>query len=184
MNRKILILCAIIASSASFADTTSDRFNIKRLGFCDGQFMLHQSKASVEFFEHRNKRMEESQKLAAKTQEDLRKEHQQLEAKRALGPDAYANAQKKLQTKAQSFEKKAQDWEKKLQEVSTKAFERISTESKKILGELKVKYSLDDILDKNASLLIDEKKDLTDEAIKILNTRLPTLKLTIPPMKV
>ena len=168
------------ANVASAPVQTSSKFS---MGVCDANEVFYRAKAIQEFEQHRENRLKEYQKSFVQQETNLRKEHEKLEDKMKLGKEAYIEAEKGFQGKVDEARKRFEEMRKKIDLASADAEKKVKEEILKIVMDLKKKHSLGTVFDKGALLISDEVHDLTEEAVKLVNERLPSVKVSIPPVK-
>ncbi|MDP3532490.1 MAG: OmpH family outer membrane protein [Alphaproteobacteria bacterium] len=168
------------ATVASAPVHTASKFS---MGVCDANEVFYRAKAIQEFEQHRENRLKEYQKSFVQQETNLRKEHEKLEDKMKLGKEAYIEAEKGFQGKVDEARKRFEEMRKKIDLASADAEKKVKEEILKIVMDLKKKHSLGTVFDKGALLISDEVHDLTEEAVKLVNERLPSVKVSIPPVK-
>jgi len=113
-------------------------------------------------------------------QESLRKREQDLQAKRAvMNAEAFEAEAKKFEAEVNSSQKRFEDRNKQIQGALLAAEEQIQKAITPILGDLMRSRGATLLMDKSLVMISATDYDITPEAIRSLDARLPSLKVDL-----
>ncbi|MHA1151651.1 MAG: OmpH family outer membrane protein [Alphaproteobacteria bacterium] len=111
----------------------------------------------------------------------LREADQELARQRSiLSPEAYANKRGELEQRVGSMQREARNRKRGLDNVFAQGMARVQAELAAVAKEIAEERGLDLILSKAIVVLVKPKFELTQEAVRRLNARLPVLPATQP----
>ena len=128
----------------------------------------------------------EEQKLLH--QEELRKQEQALRdadqelarQRSILSPEAYARKRSELEKRVATLQREARNRKRGLDKIFTQGMIKVQAELANVAKEIAEERGLDLILSKATVVLVKAKFELTREAVRRLNERLPDLPATPP----
>jgi Skp family chaperone for outer membrane proteins len=111
----------------------------------------------------------------------LREADQELARQRSiLSPEAYAKKRGELEQRVGTLQRAARNRKRGLDKVFAQAMAKVQTELGEVAKEIAEERGLDLILSKATVVLVKPKFELTQEAVRRLNARLPDLPATQP----
>ena len=158
------IVSVVLASTSVYAADV-------KIGYIDMQRALNGSEAGKEAKEQLAARVKKYQDEINVKQEDLRKLKEELEKQGMLLSDsARATKEKDYQNKLKDFQRFTKDAQDELQGKDEEFTRKILEGMGKVIQEFGRKNGYTFIFVKNESMLfVDEKSDLTEEVLKLLN---------------
>lgn len=116
-----------------------------------------------------------------KRNNELRSAYQELQGQMGLlGPDAQRDRRVAFEQRAADFEREVDFRKRDVQNRANNAMKKVEDALKSVLLDLAAERKLSLILHKEAAPFYNSEMDLTDEAMKRLNAKLPTVKLDAP----
>lgn len=114
-------------------------------------------------------------------EEELRKLDQDLEQQRSiLAPDAYQQRQRDFQQKVADAQKDVQDRRQKLETAFGKAMQQVQDALVQIVDQIAKEQAITLVLPKASVIHSADDMDITQEVLKRLNSRLPSVSVAIP----
>ena len=114
-------------------------------------------------------------------EEELRKLDQDLEQQRSiLSPDAYQQRQRDFQQKVADAQKDVQDRRQKLETAFGKAMQQVQDALVQIVDQVAKEQAISLVLPKASVIHSGDDMDITQEVLKRLNSRLPSVSVAIP----
>jgi Skp family chaperone for outer membrane proteins len=111
----------------------------------------------------------------------LREADQELARQRSiLSPEAYAKKRGELEQRVGSLRREARNRKRALDKIFTQGMAKVQAELAKVAKEIAEERGLDLILSKATVVLVKPKFELTEEAVRRLNARLPDLPAAQP----
>lgn len=111
----------------------------------------------------------------------LRKADQELTRQRSiLSPEAYAKKRGELERRVATLQREAQNRKRGLDKIFSQGMAKVQSELNKVAAEIAEERGLDLILSKTTVVLVKPKFELTQEAVRRLNARLPDLPAAQP----
>ncbi len=111
----------------------------------------------------------------------LRKADQELARQRSiLSQEAYAKKRGELERRVATLQREAQNRKRGLDKVFAQGMAKVQAELNKVAAEIAEERGLDLILSKTTVVLVKPKFELTQEAVRRLNARLPDLPAVQP----
>ncbi len=116
-----------------------------------------------------------------KDEEALRSTNEELVRKRAiLAPETFAEERRRFEERLVQVQRTVQKRKKDLERVAAAAVEKVEAVLNKIINEVAKEQSLGLILRKNQTVLVAKELDITPYVLKLLDTALPSLKVSDP----
>jgi outer membrane protein len=116
-----------------------------------------------------------------KRNNELRTAYQELQGQMGLlGPDAQRDRRVAFEQRAADFEREVDFRKHDVQNRANNAMKKVEDALKSVLMDLAAERKLTLIIHKEAAPFYNSDMDLTDEAMKRLNAKLPTIKLAGP----
>ena len=163
MVTALLFIGLLVASTVFAADT--------KIGYIDMQRAISTSEAGKEAKEQMAARLKKAQDEINHKQEELKRLKEELEKQGMLLSESARNAKEKdYQQKLKEFQRFIKDAEDELKAKDEEFIRRSLESMEKVIQELGKKNGYTFIFVKNESMLFaDEKADLTDALLKMLN---------------
>lgn len=116
------------------------------------------------------------QKTISKQDEEFSVAQQDLQRQQAiLTQDAFATKVKEFEQRIGDARKKAQELQQHLAESQREAYAKVELEMLQIVANLAKEHNANLVLNKSTVLMFDTKFELTDEVIKRLDEKLPSV---------
>ncbi|MCH9053834.1 MAG: OmpH family outer membrane protein [Proteobacteria bacterium] len=116
-----------------------------------------------------------------KDEEALRSANEELARKRAiLAPETFAEERQQFEERLMLVQRTVQNRKKDLDRVAAAAVKKVEAVLNKIIDEVAKEQSLGLILRKNQTVLVAPELDITPYVLKLLDTALPSLKVSDP----
>jgi outer membrane protein len=120
-------------------------------------------------------------KEVAQQEDELQKGGAELERQRTvMAPDVYNARARELQQRYDTLSKSVQDKRQGLQKSLTEAMEKVRNAAIEIITEVVKERRAELVLQKQAVVFEAEGMDITAEAIKRLDKKLPSVQVTLP----
>ncbi len=127
------------------------------------------------------KQKEQHQDELREQERSLRKADQELSRQRSiLSPEAYAKKRGELERRVATLQREAQNRKRGLDKNFAQGMSKVQAELNKVAAEIAEERGLDLILSKTTVVLVKPKFELTEEAVRRLNARLPELPTAQP----
>lgn len=116
-----------------------------------------------------------------KEEQDIRTAQEELARKRGnLSPDGYADERKKLEDKLAEAQGRVQRRRQALERVNSEAMEQVKQALETIVGEIAIERQLTLILRKDQAVFAAPAIEITDDVLRRLDQRLPSVRITDP----
>ena len=151
------------------------------LAIVDVQKILEDSKASKTVEAGLEKQRTSFQNDISQQENNLRTADQDLARQRAnLSPEDYEKKRQDLEQKAATLRRDVQAKRQQLDRMFQTSMNTIRTTLLQIIDEIAAERKATLVLSKNQILLAAKEYDITEEAMKRLNAKLPTLSVELP----
>ena len=146
--------------------------------FVDFKFILNQSNAGKKAQETLKSKLENGLKNLKNKESKIQEEEKKIiQQKKLISPEEYKKKVTELRKKVSNLQKERNSLLENISKERSKARNELLKNLNPILYEYMKNKKIRIILDKKSILLADENLDLTDEIIKILNTKLKSIKI-------
>jgi Skp family chaperone for outer membrane proteins len=147
----------------------------------DNQKILREAAAVRLLQQQINEQRSIFQKQLTQQEQELRKKDQELVRQRAiLSVDAFVKKRKELEEQVASVQRGVQERKKGLEKLFNKSMGQIHNALLGVAAEIAEERAADLVLSKSALVLVNPSFDITDDALKRLNERLPSISLVAP----
>ena len=147
----------------------------------DNQKILREASAVRQLQQQINEQRSVFQKELTEQEQELRRKDQELVRQRAiLSVDAFAKKRKELEEQVASLQRGVQERKKGLEKFFNKSMGQIHKALLSVAAEIAEELAADLVLSKSALVLVNPSFDITDDALKRLNERLPSISLAAP----
>ncbi len=151
------------------------------LAIIDVQKVLRESTAVKALSKRVEKQKVQHQGELREQERALRKADQELARQRSiLSPEAYAKKRGELEKRVGTQQRAARNRKRKLDKNFTQGMARVQAELGKIAREIAGERGIDLILSKATVVLVKSKFEITQEAVRRLNARMPDLPAAQP----
>lgn len=146
--------------------------------YVDFKFVLNESNAGKKAQTELKNRLEKGIKNIREKEKKLQDEEKKIiSQKKILKPEEYKNKVDELRSKVSNLQKERKDLLNKTSSLRTKARNELLKNLNPIIESYMQEKKIRLVIDKKNIILADEKLDITKEIIKILNTKLQSIKL-------
>lgn len=183
MIASIALVAALLAAVPRPA-AALDPIGPVSIAMIDFQEVLRSSKAGKSIQSQTDQRREAFQKRFGAMETKLREEEQALTQQRAiLAQDAFQKKFKEFQDRVADVQRQAQTSNRQLQQAFQGAMEKVNQELIKVIGEIAKETKADIVMDRRAIIIGHKRLDVSEEALKRLDSRLATVKVELPALK-
>jgi len=186
MGRNIVItVAAVLAVLAATMQTLPARAQGKPpapvIGIIDIQIILRDSKAMKAVREQIEEQRKKFQAEITEQERQLRAAGQEIEAQRTvLSPDAYGQKQRELQGRVEEIQQQVQTRRRQLDQAFSDAADTFQQTLVKLVEDIAKQRGFNMVLAKAQIVHAGPEFDITGQALKQLDQKLPTLKVNIP----
>jgi Skp family chaperone for outer membrane proteins len=172
------------ASAQSAKSAASSGGPVERIGVVDVQKILRDSSATRAIRPQLDKMKNNYQAQFKKEEDELRAADQDLERQRAiLSPEAFNEKRNEFQKRANELQRKVQEARQLLDESLGNAMGIVQDRLRDVLIQVRDEHKLQLILFRSAVIAMEPRFDITDEVLKRLNQKLPSVTVKLPPRK-
>ncbi len=151
------------------------------LAIIDVQKVLRESTAVSALSREIEEQKVQYQEELREQERALRDADQELARQRSiLSPEAYAKKRGELEQRVANLQREARNRKRGLDKVFTQGMIKVQAELAKVAKEIAEERGLDLVLSKATVVLVKPKFELTQEAVRRLNDRLPDLPVAQP----
>ena len=121
------------------------------------------------------------QQEITKQENDLRKLEQELGQQRALiSPEAFAERRRQFEQKVNNLQRDAQNRRREFDKVKVNAARSVETALRQVIEQLVTERKLTMVLSKTQTMYTAPELEVTDEVLKRLDAKLPSVKVPAP----
>lgn len=179
-----LVLAAVVGLTLSSGASAQNGGKVPpaAIAVLDSQRIYRDAAALKGAREQLDKYRTSFQSEIAKEEEKLRAEQQEIARQRSVvAPEAFEQRTQAFQKKVNDLQKRIQERSQSLETMFNGVRKQITLEVVEILKDLSKERGFNVVLDRAQVLLfVDNKIDVTEEVLKRLDQRLPTVKVTLP----
>jgi Skp family chaperone for outer membrane proteins len=147
----------------------------------DVQKVLRDSSAIKGLNQEIEKRRDSYQEQLRLKEEELRNADQELTRQRTiLGPEVFAQKRQELERKVGMLQREVQERKRALDQSFAKGLSQVQSELAVVAKDIAEAKGLDLILSKATVVIVKPEYEVTDEASKLLNERLPVVTVAFP----
>ena len=184
----ISILCALVISAsltgpaaAQQPEADKDVITLLNMAVIDTAVIRVNSKAFKDIRAQITKYHKAIRADIQKEEEELRGANEELARKRAiLAPETFAEERRQFEERLVQVQRTVQKRKKDLDRVAAEAIKKVEAVLNKIITDVAKEQSLGLILRKNQTVLVAPELDITPYVLKLLDTALPSLKVSDP----
>jgi len=181
IQRRISLYCARVLWALTFSalsgfSASAAPGDAPRFAILDVQQVLRESTAVKGLNIEIEKRRNEYQNELREQEESLRDADQELARQRTiLSAEAFAQKRKELERRVGTLQREVQERKRALDQGFTKGLAQVQAELAEIAKAIAQEMELDLILSKATVVVVKPELEITDEASKRLNQRLPAV---------
>jgi len=181
IQRRISLYCARVLWALTFSalsgfSASAASGDAPRFAILDVQQVLRESTAVKGLNIEIEKRRNEYQNELREQEESLRDADQELARQRTiLSAEAFAQKRKELERRVGTLQREVQERKRALDQGFTKGLAQVQAELAEIAKAIAQEMELDLILSKATVVVVKPELEITDEASKRLNQRLPAV---------
>lgn len=149
----------------------------------DVQGSLRNSDAAREIQSSINERRQAYQRQVTEEEKALRASEQDLQQQRAtLDPEDYQQRLRAFRDRVADVQKSVQERRRALDQAFTTAMKRVRDELVSVIAEIANERGAQVVLFKEHIVIAEKSLDISDEALRRLNERLPSVPVELPPL--
>ena len=146
--------------------------------YVDFKYVLNESKAGKEAQIYLKKKLDNGIKdLKAKEKSIQEEEKKIIQQKKVISPEEYKKKVKSLREKVESLQKERSSLLSSVSKERSKARNELLKNLNPIIQDYMKEKNIRMVLDKKSILLSDENLDITQDIVKVLNSKLKSIKL-------
>ena len=185
MFRKVLALAALVALAlpgVALAQAAGNKVPPAVIAVIDGQRITRDAAALKNARQQLEQFRFNFQSEIAKEEEKLRAEEQEIARQRAvLSPEAFEQRRQGFQGKVVELQKRIQERSQSLEKMLNGVREQVTLQVVEILKGLAQERGFNMVLDRaQVQIFIGDSIDITQEVLKRLDQRLPSVKVNLP----
>ena len=176
----ILVLWSLVSASQA-QQNLSLKSNLDRFAIINIQKVLRLTLATKAIKPQLNKIRGQMQKKVQDREKALKAENLSLQEQRAiLSPEAFRQRRLNFQAKVAALESDVRSFRKRLDAAGRAAMGQVKKSFSSVAADLAAERKFQLILPRAAAIYVDSAFDITDEVLKRLNKKLPTVKVVLP----
>lgn len=177
----ILVLWSLVSASQAQQQNFSLKSNLDRFAIINIQKVLRLTLATKAIKPQLNKIRGQMQKKVQDREKALKAENLSLQEQRAiLSPEAFRQRRLDFQAKVAALESDVRSFRKRLDAAGRAAMGQVKKSFSSVAADLAAERKFQLILPRAAAIYVDPAFDITDEVLKRLNKKLPTVKVVLP----
>tara|TARA_B100000242_G_scaffold277480_1_gene234175 strand:+ start:373 stop:951 length:579 start_codon:yes stop_codon:yes gene_type:complete len=177
----ILVLWSLVSASQAQQQNFSLKSNLDRFAIINIQKVLRLTLATKAIKPQLNKIRDQMQKKVQDREKALKAENLSLQEQRAiLSPEAFRQRRLDFQAKVAALESDVRSFRKRLDAAGRAAMGQVKKSFSSVAADLAAERKLQLILPRAAAIYVDPAFDITDEVLKRLNKKLPTVEVVLP----
>jgi Skp family chaperone for outer membrane proteins len=177
----ILVLWSLVSASQAQQQNFKLKSNLDRFAIINIQKVLRLTLATRAIKPQLNKIRAQMQKKVQEREKALKAENLSLQEQRAiLSPEAFRQRRLDFQAKVAALETDVRSFRKRLDAAGRAAMGQVKRSFSSVAADLAAERKFQLILPRAAAIYVDPAFDITDEVLKRLNKKLPTVKVVLP----
>ncbi len=179
LNLKYKYILVIALLTQLFMSPLYAQYPDTNVGVIDLNYILSESDAAVDAAKQIEDIAKQIEEEIKKTDQDLIDEQNQLiESQQIMAPAAFDEKRKEYENKVQNYNVTRQEKLLSIDRIVSESRNEVLNSLKPILEEISNDMGITVLLEKNSVLLNAENMDITEEALKALNKKLPSIKVS------
>ena len=177
----VFVLLSVVSASQAQQQNSSLKSNLDRFAIINIQKVLRLTLATKAIKPQLKKIRDRMQRKVKDREKALKAENLSLQEQRAiLSPEAFRQRRLDFQAKVAALESDVRSFRKRLDAAGRAAMGQVKRSFSSVAADLAAKRKLQLILPRAAAIYVDPAFDITDEVLKRLNKKLPTVKVVLP----
>lgn len=175
----------VAAVSLSAAPSTLRAADVSTsIAVVDVQGVLRDSDAAKEVQAKINERRQAYQRQVTEEEKALRTSEQELQQQRAiLAPDVYQQELRAFRDRVTEVQKSVQERRRALDQAFTTAMNQVRNVLVSVIAEIADERGAKVVLFKDHIVIAEKSLDISDEALRRVNERLPSVPVELPPLE-
>ena len=183
LTHAAVILFAAIALSWTAADAALAQDARSPIAVVDVQGALRNSDAAKEVQAKINERRQAYQRQVTEEEKALRASEQELQQQRStLAPEVYQQRLRAFRDRVTDVQKSVQERRRALDQAFTNAMNKVRDVLVSVIAEIADERGAQVVLFKDHIVIAEKSLDFSDEALRRLNERLPSVAVELPPL--
>ena len=179
LNFKYKYILALTLLSQLFFSPLYAQYPDTNIGVIDLNYILSESDAAVDAAKQIEDIAKQIEEEIKNTDQDLIDEQNELiESQQIMAPAAFDEKRKEYENKVQNYNVTRQEKLMSIDRIVSESRNEVLNALKPILEELSNDIGITVLLEKNSVLLNAENMDITEDALKALNKKLPSIKVS------
>ena len=179
LNLKYKYIFVLALLSQLFFSPLYAQYPDSNVGVVDLNFILSESDAAVDAAKQIEDIAKQIEEEIKNTDQDLIDEQNELiESQQIMAPAAFDEKRKEYENKVQNYNVTRQEKLMSIDRIVSESRNEVLNALKPILEEISNDMGITVLLEKNSVLLNAENMDITEEALKALNKKLPSIKVS------
>ena len=179
LNFKYKYIFVFILLGQLFLTPLYAQYPDTNVGVIDLNFILSESDAAVDAAKQIEDIAKQIEEEIKNTDQDLIDEQNELiESQQIMAPAAFDEKRKEYENKVQNYNVTRQEKLMSIDRIVSESRNEVLNVLKPILEEISNDMGITVLLEKNSVLLNAENMDITEEALKALNKKLPSFKVS------
>ena len=179
LNLKYKYIFVIILLTQLFISPLYAQYPETNVGVIDLNYILSESDAAVDAAKQIEDIAKQIEEEIKNTDQDLIDEQNELiESQQIMAPAAFDEKRKEYENKVQNYNVTRQEKLMSIDRIVSESRNEVLNALKPILEEISNDMGITVLLEKNSVLLNAENMDITEEALKALNKKLPNIEVS------
>ena len=180
LNLKYKYIFVLALLSQLFFSPLYAQYPDSNVGVVDLNFILSESDAAVDAAKQIEDIAKQIEEEIKNTDQDLIDEQNELiESQQIMAPAAFDEKRKEYENKVQNYNVTRQEKLMSIDRIVSESRNEVLNALKPILEEISNDMGITVLLEKNSVLLNAENMDITEEALKALNKKLPNIEVSV-----
>ncbi len=180
LNLKHKYILVIILLTQLFMSPLFAQYPETNVGVIDLNYILSESDAAVDAAKQIEDIAKQIEEEIKNTDQDLIDEQNELiESQQIMAPAAFDEKRKEYENKVQNYNVTRQEKLMSIDRIVSESRNEVLNALKPILEEISNDMGITVLLEKNSVLLNAENRDITEEALKALNKKLPNIEVSV-----
>jgi Skp family chaperone for outer membrane proteins len=183
--KQVIVAAALllpVAADPALAQQSAQGVELP-IAVVDVQGVLRNSDPAKEIQSRINERRQAYQRQVTEEEKALRSSEQDLQQERStLEPDVYQQRLRSFRNRVADVQKSVQERRRALDQAFTMAMNQVRDELVSVIAEIADERGAKVVLFKDHIVIAEKSLDISDEALRRLNERLPSVPVELPPL--
>lgn len=183
--KQVIVAAALlltVAADPALAQQTAQAAELP-IAVVDVQGVLRNSDPAKEIQSRINERRQAYQRQVTEEEKALRSSEQDLQQERStLEPEVYQQRLRSFRNRVADVQKSVQERRRALDQAFTTAMNQVRDELVSVIAEIADERGAKVVLFKDHIVIAEKSLDISDEALRRLNERLPSVPVELPPL--